>query len=61
MGIAYIAAYLEKHGKYEIKILDALIEGDTIDGTAIEDGEKIRYGLKKLFWSYFWVNWRWFV
>lgn len=45
LGIAYIAAYLEMHGKYEIKILDALIEGDTIEGTTIEGGSKIRYGL----------------
>lgn len=45
LGIAYIAAYLEKHGNYEIKILDALIEGDINDGTCLQRGRGIRYGL----------------
>lgn len=45
LGIAYIAAYLEKNGKYEIIILDALIEGNTGDGRVINNGSEIRYGL----------------
>jgi anaerobic magnesium-protoporphyrin IX monomethyl ester cyclase len=45
LGIAYIAAYLEKHGSCEISILDALIEGDTNEGTVLDGGKAIRYGL----------------
>jgi magnesium-protoporphyrin IX monomethyl ester (oxidative) cyclase len=45
LGLAYLAAYLEKSGKYEIHILDALAEGDIDEGTLVEDGKKIRYGL----------------
>src|SRR3990172_4315824 len=45
LGIAYIAAYLEKDEKYEIFILDALIEGNTGEGKVINNGSEIRYGL----------------
>ena len=45
LGIAYLAAALEKTGKYEIQIIDALIEKDVNDSTIIEEGDKIRYGL----------------
>lgn len=45
LGIAYIAAYLEKSGKYKINILDALVEGETGDGRVINNGSEIRYGL----------------
>lgn len=46
LGLAYIAAFLEKTGKYEIKILDALCEGDIAEGVALDNGEFLRYGLK---------------
>ena len=45
LGISYLAAYLEKSGKYDIHILDALAEGDIDEGTLVEGGKKIRYGL----------------
>jgi len=45
LGIAYIAAYLEKYDNYEIQILDALIEGDTNEGVLFDNGHKIRYGM----------------
>jgi magnesium-protoporphyrin IX monomethyl ester (oxidative) cyclase len=45
LGIAYLAAALEKAGGYEIKILDALLEGDITKDIYIEGGQKIRYGL----------------
>jgi len=44
LGIAYLAATLEKTGDYEIRILDALLEGDIREGVKLEDGF-IRYGL----------------
>ena len=46
LGLAYIAAFLEKITKYEIKIIDALCEGDTTEGVFLSDGEFIRYGLE---------------
>ena len=45
LGLAYLAAYLEKSGKYDIHILDALAEGDIDEGSLVEGGAKIRYGL----------------
>lgn len=45
LGLAYLAAAVEKTGKYEIKILDALIEGDFTTGIPINGGEELRYGL----------------
>ncbi|MCX5781156.1 MAG: cobalamin-dependent protein [Elusimicrobia bacterium] len=45
LGIAYIAAYLEKNGKYDINILDALMEGFTKEGVSINNGSELRYGL----------------
>lgn len=45
LGIAYIAAYLERFNTYELKILDALIEGDIFEGTLFESQDIIRYGL----------------
>lgn len=42
LGLAYIAAVLEKNG-YEVKILDCLIEGD-MQGVAYKENQ-IRYGL----------------
>jgi len=45
LGIGYLAAVIEKTGKYEVSILDALIEGDVDRGTTLEGGQKIRYGL----------------
>ena len=45
LGIAYLAAALEKSGSYEIKILDALIEGDIKIGLPSTDGKQLRYGL----------------
>lgn len=45
LGIAYLAAAVEKAGDYEIKILDALVEGDVKTGTPINDGVQLRYGL----------------
>jgi anaerobic magnesium-protoporphyrin IX monomethyl ester cyclase len=43
LGLAYIAASLEKKGIYEIKILDALIEGD-LKGEGYKN-KQIRYGM----------------
>lgn len=45
LGIAYIAAYLEKNGKYDISVVDALMEGYSKEGTAINNGSELRYGL----------------
>ena len=45
LGIAYLAAVLEKTGKYEISVLDALIENYKIDGIPFSGGERIRYGM----------------
>ena len=45
LGIAYIAATLEKTRRYEVEVLDALIEGDTQVGVPINDGAFIRYGI----------------
>jgi anaerobic magnesium-protoporphyrin IX monomethyl ester cyclase len=45
LGIAYLAASLEKAGRYQLRIMDALIDGYTNKGTILEDGGKIRYGL----------------
>ncbi len=44
LGLAYLAASLEKTGRYEIEVLDALLEGDAEAGHAISGG-RIRYGL----------------
>jgi len=45
LGLAYIAGTLEKTGKYELMIIDALAEWDTKKSTVIEDGNSLRYGL----------------
>ena len=46
LGIAYLAASLEKTGKYELKIVDALIEGYNMrNGSVTGGGKTIRYGL----------------
>lgn len=45
LGIAYLASAVEKAGKYDLMMLDALIEGDINEGVPMQDGEKIRYGL----------------
>jgi anaerobic magnesium-protoporphyrin IX monomethyl ester cyclase len=45
LGLGYLAAVLEKQGKYEITIMDALAEGDIIKGTDLDGGERMRYGL----------------
>lgn len=45
LGIAYLAAAVEKTGKYEIRILDALIEGDVETGIPLNGGAQLRYGL----------------
>ncbi|MBF0483579.1 MAG: radical SAM protein [Candidatus Omnitrophica bacterium] len=45
LGMAYIAAVLEQTGKYELKILDAVLEGNFSDGVLSSDGKMIRYGL----------------
>lgn len=44
LGIAYLAAVIEKTGKYELQVLDALSEGDVNEGSPLAD-DKIRYGL----------------
>ena len=44
LGIGYLAAALEKHGKYAIALMDALAEGDIHEGSDME-GDRIRYGL----------------
>jgi anaerobic magnesium-protoporphyrin IX monomethyl ester cyclase len=43
LGLAYIAAMIEKTGKYEIKVLDALIEGN-LHGREYKN-KQIRYGM----------------
>ena len=45
LGIAYLAAAVENTGKYEIQILDALIEGDFKTGIPLNEGAQLRYGL----------------
>lgn len=45
LGIAYLAAVLEKTGKYEIRILNALLASKTKEGIPLNNGERIRYGL----------------
>jgi len=45
LGLAYIAAFLEQKGTYEIKVLDALCEGDITEPTVLDHGEFLRYGL----------------
>lgn len=45
LGIAYIAAYLEKNSKCEISVLDALMEGYSKEGVSINNGTELRYGL----------------
>ena len=46
LGLAYIAAFLEKTKKYEINILDALCQGNLAEGSGLNHGESLRYGLK---------------
>lgn len=46
LGLASIAALIEKDGSFEVKIADALIEGN-MDGLPYA-GERIRYGLSDL-------------
>lgn len=45
LGIAYLAASLEEVGKYQLHIMDALIDGDRDEGIPMCDGEMLRYGL----------------
>lgn len=45
LGIAYLAAVLEKTGDYELEILDTLCESDIEEGTPLNGGKQIRYGL----------------
>jgi len=45
LGIAYIAATIENAGRYEVRVLDALIEGDNQVGVPMKNGTVIRYGL----------------
>jgi len=45
LGIAYLGAVLEKTGRYEVRILDALCEGDAEEPILLNGGEKLRYGL----------------
>lgn len=44
LGIAYLAAVIQKTGKYDLQVLDALSEGNVNEGIPLADG-KIRYGL----------------
>jgi len=44
LGMAYLAAAIEQTGKYELKVLDALIEGDFEEPTRCSDGG-LRHGL----------------
>src|SRR3990167_5899028 len=44
LGIAYLAAVIQKTGKYELQMLDALSEGNVTEGTPLAD-DTIRYGL----------------
>ena len=45
LGVAYMAAALEKTGQYEVVVMDALIDGDIGEGTPVQGGGYIRYGL----------------
>jgi anaerobic magnesium-protoporphyrin IX monomethyl ester cyclase len=45
LGMAYIAATLEKTGLYKLKILDSLKGKDLQEGIVIDNGDSIRYGL----------------
>lgn len=45
LGIAYLAASLEKTAGLEIKILDALLAGDIKEGQQVYGGKYMRYGL----------------
>ncbi|OGV48057.1 MAG: hypothetical protein A2X49_02055 [Lentisphaerae bacterium GWF2_52_8] len=45
LGIAYLAAALEGTGLYEVAVLDSLVDGDFKEGSPLENGAKIRYGL----------------
>jgi len=45
LGIAYLAAVLERTSNYQIEILDALSEGNVGKGISLDGGKQIRYGL----------------
>ncbi|MBF0504245.1 MAG: cobalamin-dependent protein [Candidatus Omnitrophica bacterium] len=45
LGIAYIAATIENTGRYEVSVLDALIEGDNQTGIPMKNATYFRYGL----------------
>lgn len=44
LGLAYIAAALERTGKYEIMVIEALAECDLSKSTPINGGSSLRYG-----------------
>lgn len=45
LGLAYLSAVLEGTGKYELRILDALIERDVKRPVFLNGGDSIRYGM----------------